>query len=245
MASKPGPLSEWPWQDWGDWKYLLYAPFALAVATGHDDDDSWCRHMCQITLLRYAIAQFFISLSRIHAVTSKTRIQKNGISYQQIDREDHWDDYMLLQAYVATAVHFLPYLGYNHFQLYSSTSLWWMLAFHAGPAEFLYYWLHRALHHHVLYAAYHSHHHQCEYYYVHCVHCVLDWTGLDCTGLDCIIVFVLWRAYVCAVELSIYIIYVLTHCHSFTPINYFICLTNYFICLTSTSSTAHDTHTHI
>lgn len=30
---------------------------------------------------------------------------------------------------------------------------------HAGPVEFLYYWLHRALHHHFLYSRYHSHHH--------------------------------------------------------------------------------------
>jgi len=30
---------------------------------------------------------------------------------------------------------------------------------HAGPVEFLYYWLHRALHHHYLYSRYHSHHH--------------------------------------------------------------------------------------
>ncbi|XP_038682100.1 very-long-chain aldehyde decarbonylase GL1-6-like [Tripterygium wilfordii] len=28
-----------------------------------------------------------------------------------------------------------------------------------GPVEFLYYWLHRALHHHYLYSRYHSHHH--------------------------------------------------------------------------------------
>lgn len=30
---------------------------------------------------------------------------------------------------------------------------------HAGPVEYLYYWLHRALHHHFLYTRYHSHHH--------------------------------------------------------------------------------------
>ena len=30
---------------------------------------------------------------------------------------------------------------------------------HIGPVEFLYYWLHRALHHHYLYSRYHSHHH--------------------------------------------------------------------------------------
>lgn len=34
-----------------------------------------------------------------------------------------------------------------------------ILLLHWGPAEFLYYWLHRALHHHYLYARYHSHHH--------------------------------------------------------------------------------------
>ena len=30
---------------------------------------------------------------------------------------------------------------------------------HMGPVEFLYYWFHRALHHHFLYTRYHSHHH--------------------------------------------------------------------------------------
>lgn len=30
---------------------------------------------------------------------------------------------------------------------------------HIGPVEFLYYWLHRALHHYYLYSRYHSHHH--------------------------------------------------------------------------------------
>lgn len=30
---------------------------------------------------------------------------------------------------------------------------------HVGPIEFIYYWLHRALHHHYLYTRYHSHHH--------------------------------------------------------------------------------------
>ncbi|GLJ55634.1 hypothetical protein SUGI_1194830, partial [Cryptomeria japonica] len=30
---------------------------------------------------------------------------------------------------------------------------------HIGPSEFVYYWAHRALHHHFLYNLYHSHHH--------------------------------------------------------------------------------------
>ncbi|KAJ4831894.1 hypothetical protein Tsubulata_018101 [Turnera subulata] len=34
-----------------------------------------------------------------------------------------------------------------------------IILLHVGPVEFLYYWLHRALHHHYLYSRYHSHHH--------------------------------------------------------------------------------------
>ena len=28
----------------------------------------------------------------------------------QVDREDNWDDYIILQAYIMTAVHALPFL---------------------------------------------------------------------------------------------------------------------------------------
>ena len=34
-----------------------------------------------------------------------------------------------------------------------------MALLHGGPVEFVYYLLHRALHHHYLYSRYHSHHH--------------------------------------------------------------------------------------
>lgn len=33
------------------------------------------------------------------------------------------------------------------------------LILHMGPTEWIYYWFHRALHHHYLYSRYHSHHH--------------------------------------------------------------------------------------
>lgn len=159
MATNPGVLYEWPWEKLGSFKYLLLAPFAVAALAGRDDEDNWAAHMMIITLCRYVVAQVFISLSRIHAITKHTRIQRNGIQYQQIDREDHWDDFMILQVYVATLVHNLPYLGYSNFPLLNKEGLWQLLWFHVGPAEFLYYWLHRALHHHYLYSRYHSHHH--------------------------------------------------------------------------------------
>jgi hypothetical protein len=162
MASKPGPLYKFPWEDLGNFKYLLLLPFAIVAATGKDDSDDWCFHMCAIVALRYFLAQVFLSVSRMHALTKHTQIQDKNPSFKQIDREDHWDDFILLQVYVATAVHHLPLLNYKGFPLYNQQGLYQMLLWHVTAAEFVYYWLHRALHHHYLYSRYHSHHHACK-----------------------------------------------------------------------------------
>jgi len=58
-----------------------------------------------------------------------------------------------------TAVHRLPGLGFAGFPAWNGVGLVQLLLLHAGPTEFLYYWLHRALHWHPLYQRYHSHHH--------------------------------------------------------------------------------------
>eukprot|EP00529_Nitzschia_sp_RCC80_P012953 CAMPEP_0113479356 /NCGR_PEP_ID=MMETSP0014_2-20120614/21263_1 /TAXON_ID=2857 /ORGANISM="Nitzschia sp." /LENGTH=590 /DNA_ID=CAMNT_0000372643 /DNA_START=269 /DNA_END=2038 /DNA_ORIENTATION=- /assembly_acc=CAM_ASM_000159 len=180
MASKPGVWSEWPWQYYlglgnnkkeegesggnsgnsGNSKLVMYLPFVAAVLFGRDDSDHWCYHMLCVVALRYMIAQLFVSISRVHALTKHTRIQPSGLTYDQIDREDSWDDYMILQTYTATLVHNLPWLGYNNFVTYDQKGLWLCLIWHVTAAEFLYYWLHRLLHHHYLYGKYHSHHHQ-------------------------------------------------------------------------------------
>ena len=152
-------LYQFPWEGMGSYKYLLYAPFAAVVLSGQDDDDHWAAHMLAIAALRYLSAQCWISVSRVHAFTQRTRIQDKGIDFDQVDREDHWDEYILLQTLVMTAVHALPGLGFGGFPLVNSAGLKYVLLLHAGPTEFLYYWLHRALHHHTLFAAYHSHHH--------------------------------------------------------------------------------------
>lgn len=59
----------------------------------------------------------------------------------------------------------LFYYGYmkleqsHHIPLWSTNGIIMTVLLHIGPVEFLYYWLHRALHHHFLYSRYHSHHH--------------------------------------------------------------------------------------
>ena len=52
-AVAPGFMYEFPWECIGNYKYALYAPFVYVVATGQDDADMWCYHMCGIISLRY------------------------------------------------------------------------------------------------------------------------------------------------------------------------------------------------
>lgn len=159
MASKPGPLSVFPWERLGNYKYLLFAPFAAVVAWGMDDADEWCLHMLALAGCRYALAQAFITASRTHSVSGKHRIQKSNIGFEQMDREENWDDFILLQAVVMTVVHLvLP--GFHSFPKMDVEGLGKCLLLHMGPTEFAYYWFHRALHHHSLYKQYHSHHHK-------------------------------------------------------------------------------------
>ncbi|KAG8391434.1 hypothetical protein BUALT_Bualt01G0187400 [Buddleja alternifolia] len=49
--------------------------------------------------------------------------------------------------------------GAQHLPWWRTDGVILTVLLHAGPVEFLYYWLHRALHHHFLYTRYHSHHH--------------------------------------------------------------------------------------
>ncbi|CAM6108701.1 unnamed protein product [Calypogeia fissa] len=162
MATQPGPLYEWPWSRLGNFKYLLYVPFVVkathANVFGGYDRDNWCLHMLLLTVLRYLHGQMWMSLSRMHHVIEKYQVQQKPINFEQVDREKTWEDYLIFHAILATAVHaYLP--GFNNFPLWDSKGIVFVLLLHAGPTEFAYYWLHRALHHHYLFTRYHSHHH--------------------------------------------------------------------------------------
>lgn len=162
MATQPGVLTEWPWERLGNYKYVLAAPFVAkaiqANLLGGHDVDNWCLHMILATGLRILQAQLWMSASRFHYLVEKHQIQTKGVKFEQVDREGHWDDYLLLHVLVATLVHaLLP--GFQNFPLFHGWGLVMMLLLHMGPTEAIYYWAHRALHHHYLYARYHSHHH--------------------------------------------------------------------------------------
>ncbi|CAI7919982.1 unnamed protein product [Closterium sp. NIES-54] len=71
---------------------------------------------------------------------------------------NHRDDYIILNALLGFVFHeWVPL--FQNFAPCTASGLLITLLMHVGPAEFLYYWLHRALHHHTLYSKYHSHHH--------------------------------------------------------------------------------------
>jgi hypothetical protein len=159
MASKPGAWYAFPWETWGTGKYVVLLPFVAAVALGADDVDSWAWHMLALAALRYAHAAAWNTLSRLHAVSAATRITAKPVEFKQVDREDNWDDYILLQTLVMTLVHNTPHLGFGGFPGWNGRGLVQLALLHAGPTEWLYYWLHRALHWHPLYQRYHSHHH--------------------------------------------------------------------------------------
>ncbi|OAY64616.1 Protein ECERIFERUM 1 [Ananas comosus] len=165
MASKPGPFTEWPWQRLGNFKYVVLAPWVLhglrMVAT-----KGW-RELDVITynaifpslLLRMIHNQIWITLSRFQNARSKHQIVDRSIEFEQVDRERNWDDQIIFNG-------LLLYVGFTFIPSSAQRLPMWrtdgavMIALlHAGPVEFLYYWFHRALHHHFLYSRYHSHHH--------------------------------------------------------------------------------------
>ncbi|CAI9765110.1 unnamed protein product [Fraxinus pennsylvanica] len=163
MASKPGILTDWPWTCLGNFKYLVLAPWAIQETYSFIVSDESERDLSHFLifpflLLRMLHNQIWISLSRYNTARGTSRIVDKTIEFEQVDRERNWDDQIIFNG-------ILFYLGGkylkggDHLPLWRTDGIILTALLHAGPVEFLYYWLHRALHHHFLYSRYHSHHH--------------------------------------------------------------------------------------
>ncbi|KAF3627517.1 Protein ECERIFERUM 1 [Capsicum annuum] len=102
--------------------------------------------------------KIWISLSRYRTTKGNNRIVDRSIEFEQVDREKNWDDQIIFNG-------LLYYFGYlkmeqvHHLPLWRTDGMIITALMHIGPVEFIYYWFHRALHHHFLYSRYHSHHH--------------------------------------------------------------------------------------
>ncbi|XP_009760058.1 very-long-chain aldehyde decarbonylase CER1-like isoform X2 [Nicotiana tabacum] len=164
MATKPGILTEWPWARLGNFKYLLLAPFV-----GHSiysfimSKDESQRDISYIFILPYLLSrmihnQIWTSLSRYRTAKGNNRILDKSIEFDQVDRETNWDDQIILNG-VVFYIAYLKFQQTHHLPLWRTDGIIITALMHIGPVEFLYYWLHRAFHHHFLYSRYHSHHH--------------------------------------------------------------------------------------
>ncbi|XP_042026912.1 very-long-chain aldehyde decarbonylase CER1-like [Salvia splendens] len=163
MATKPGLLTDWPWKPLGSFKYIVLAPWVLhslySLATkGKNELDYTYLLILPFLLSRALHNQIWISISRHRNAIGNNKIVDRAIEFEQVDRESNWDDQILLNG-------LLFYIFCSILPIASSLPAWRAdgvvitALLHAGPVEYLYYWLHRALHHHYLYSRYHSHHH--------------------------------------------------------------------------------------
>ncbi|KAG9440235.1 hypothetical protein H6P81_020400 [Aristolochia fimbriata] len=163
MAAKPGFLTAWPWRMLGSFKYVVLAPWIAHsiyswVTKPEEKRDLTNFLILPILLWRWVHNQIWISLSRFQTARSKHKIVNKGIEFEQVDREENWDDQILL--YGLGFYLFNQYVsGVTHLPMWRTDGMFLTIFLHMGPVEFLYYWLHRALHHHYLYSRYHSHHH--------------------------------------------------------------------------------------
>ncbi|XP_044491444.1 very-long-chain aldehyde decarbonylase CER1-like [Mangifera indica] len=163
MASKPGILTDWPWTPLGNFKYVVLAPWVLQSIYSYMVKDEKEKDLSNFLILPFLLwrvihNQMWISLSRYRTAKGTNRIVDKAIEFEQVDRERNWDDQIIFNGilfYVFSK--FVP--GGSHMPMWRLDGVIITFLLHAGPVEFLYYWLHRALHHHYLYSRYHSHHH--------------------------------------------------------------------------------------
>ncbi|KAI3681352.1 hypothetical protein L6452_36144 [Arctium lappa] len=164
MAATPGLLTDWPWKPLGSFKYMVLAPWVVKsvydymIADDANEKDITALLILPFLLTRMINNQIWISVSRYKTAKGKNRIVDKTIEFDQVDRERDWDDQIILNG-------LLYYVAYYNLEEVKYLPLWRLdgviivILLHVGVVEFLYYWLHRILHHHYLYTRYHSHHH--------------------------------------------------------------------------------------
>ncbi|XP_051147362.1 very-long-chain aldehyde decarbonylase CER1-like isoform X2 [Andrographis paniculata] len=163
MASKPGFLTDWPWTFLGSYKYVVLAPFAIKATYSYMTKGEGERDLTEFLILPFLIwrmvhDQIWISFSRYRTAQGANRIVDKSIEFDQVDRERNWDDQIIFNGLLFYGIH--TYIKQaRHLPLWRTDGVILTALLHVGPVEYLYYWLHRALHHHFLYSRYHSHHH--------------------------------------------------------------------------------------
>lgn len=163
MGEQAAVLAEWPWESLGNYKYWFYAPFLFKLFQSYflgvrAAGDTWYFYMLVLMIGRYAVQQFWNTLTRLHSLVQKYEIHAYAVGFEQIDREFHSDNHIMLQfLFISLAHAWFP--GLRNMPNWNAQGLLWVILFHAGVTEPVYYWMHRAFHTDSLYKKYHSLHH--------------------------------------------------------------------------------------
>ncbi|KAK4488908.1 hypothetical protein RD792_004698 [Penstemon davidsonii] len=167
---REAPLFAWPWENLNNFKacilYLLYGPWVAKVVYAiyreefnfKNSDSFWCFHILILFGLRALIHQLWSVYSNMLFLNRARRIYQQGVEFNQIDAEWHWDNYLILQAIVASLI-YLSFPSLANLPMWDTRGVLCCLVLHIGISEPLYYWIHRLLHSSTLFQQYHWLHH--------------------------------------------------------------------------------------
>ncbi|KDP38762.1 hypothetical protein JCGZ_04115 [Jatropha curcas] len=157
------PFRDWPWQNFGLYKYLLFGPLLARMIYSQINEgvfkNDWCLQILVICILRALVYFFYDSLVNMLFLTSTRRINPQGYDFKQIDKEWEWDNLIILQGLIASLACYIfpPFI--ENIPLWNTKGLILILILHVGISEPLYYWVHRCFHGSFLFTHYHSLHH--------------------------------------------------------------------------------------
>ncbi|CAN1326325.1 Very-long-chain aldehyde decarbonylase CER3 [Linum perenne] len=153
------PLSAWPWENLGVYKYLLYGPLVGKVVYSIYQDGSfkldWYFYMVIIWYLRMYVHIMWSAFVNMLFFTKSLRINKHGYDFKQIDKEWDWDNFLILQSLIISAT-CLMFPSFLELPVWNIKGLVSLLVLHVGISEPLYYWVHRCFHTSSLFTNYHS-----------------------------------------------------------------------------------------
>ncbi|KAJ8500047.1 hypothetical protein OPV22_010599 [Ensete ventricosum] len=151
------PLSSWPWENMGSYKYVLYGPLVAEAACEWRDGRSvgWSLHLLILFGLRSLTYQLWYSFTNMLFFTRKRRVINQGVDFKQIDNEWDWDNFLILQALLGSIISHhappledLPILGLKGCII--------ALLLHVGVSEPVFYLANRCFHGGSLFTHYHS-----------------------------------------------------------------------------------------
>ncbi|XP_047047694.1 very-long-chain aldehyde decarbonylase GL1-1-like [Lolium rigidum] len=155
-------LASWPWENLGMFKYALYGPLVgRAVASRsweRGSPDHWLFLLLALFTLRALTYQLWSSYSNMLFLTRRRRIVRDGVDFEQIDKEWDWDNFLILQILIASAA-FYAFPLLRHLPGWDARGLLVAAILHVVATEPLYYLSHRAFHGGRLFARYHALHH--------------------------------------------------------------------------------------